>query len=367
MTTESQQQETQTNNDEISLKELILKLGEWYKYLLSKWKLIVLCGIIGGLAGFGYAYTKKPIYTATTTFVLEDQKGGGGGSLAGLASLAGVDVGSGGGGIFQGDNILELYKSRRMVEKTLLTEVESENGGKRELLIDRYIQFNKLRKAWEKKAELKNLNFAVEKSSLSPKQLRVRDSVMGAIVTNITKNYLTVAKPDKKLSLIKADVKAGDEYFAKVFNELIVKTVNDFYVQTKTKKASENVAILQHKTDSVRAVMNGAIFSAAAVADATPNLNPTRQIQRLAPVQRSQFNAETNKSILSSLVQNLEMAKVTLAKESPLIQVVDEPVYPLQKEKFGKLKGLVLGGILFGFLATLFLIAKKLFSGILSD
>jgi hypothetical protein len=36
------------DNDEISLKELIEKGKEWYSYLLSQWKIIVLAGIIGG-------------------------------------------------------------------------------------------------------------------------------------------------------------------------------------------------------------------------------------------------------------------------------------------------------------------------------
>ncbi|RZJ80534.1 MAG: lipopolysaccharide biosynthesis protein, partial [Flavobacterium sp.] len=107
MTTESQQN-INTQEEDISLKDLILKVGQWWRYLLSKWLIILVFGFIGGALGFTYAYFKKPIYTATTTFVLEDEKSGGGlGNLAGLASMAGVDLGGGGGGIFQGDNILE--------------------------------------------------------------------------------------------------------------------------------------------------------------------------------------------------------------------------------------------------------------------
>lgn len=351
-----------TANDEISLKELIIKLKVWWNYLLSKWILILFFGVLGASLGFVYGYLKKPIYIATTTFVLEDEKSAGGmGGLAGLASIAGVDLGSSGGGIFQGDNILELYKSRKMIEKTLFTVVN--DGNKKQLLIDRFISFNKLRDKWKKK-ELQELNFSIIADSINSGEQRLRDSVIRDIVDDINKNYLLVSKKDKKLNIITAEVKATDEFFAKNFNEQIVKNVNDFYVQTKTKKSAENVAILQHKTDSVRAVMNGAIYNAAAIADATPNLNPTRQVQRVAPIQRSQFTAETNKAILGSLVQNLEMTKVTLLKEAPLIQVVDEPVYPLQNEKFGKLKGLVIGGLVAGFLVALILLIKKMFSSL---
>lgn len=355
--------------DEISLKELLLKIGEWYRYLLSKWLVILSFAIIGGLLGLLYAYVKKPVYTASTTFVLEDSGSGGGGlgQYAGLASMVGIDVGGGGGGIFQGDNILELYKSRVMIEKTLLSDIDY--NGKKQLLVDRYIDFNKLRDKWKDKPELKDIQFKAEEIKSfglsKPKFTRLQDSILGKIITDISDNYLEVTKPDKKLSIIKADVKAIDEVFAKEFNDQIVKNVNDFYLQTKNKKSLENVAIMQRKTDSVRAVMNGAIYSAAAVADATPNLNPTRQVQRIAPVQRSQFSAETNKEILGELVKNLEMSKIALHKETPLIQIVDQPVFPLEVKKQEKIKSIILGGILVGLLSCFVLIIRRLLKMIL--
>jgi uncharacterized protein involved in exopolysaccharide biosynthesis len=107
--------------------------------------------------------------------------------------------------------------------------------------------------------------------------------------------------------------------------------------------------------------MNGAIYNAVAVADATPNANPTRQVQRVAPIQRAQFSAETNKAILAEMMKNLEVSKLALLKETPLIQVIDGPVYPLEKEKFGKLKGLILGGFVLGFVTVLILVLRKVF------
>lgn len=367
MTKESQQENINNQSDEISLKELILKIRDWWRYILSKWVIILAFGLLGGALGFWYATFKKPVYTATTTFVLEDEKGGGGlGNLAGLASMAGVEIGNG-GGIFQGDNIFELYKSRKMIVQTLLSKVEI--NGKRKLLIDRYIDFNELREKWSKMPSLIDLKFdvdSIEDGAFALNPNRLRDSVLTSIVNDIKKNYLLVAKTDKKLSIIEVAVKAKDEVFAKLFNEAIVKNVNDFYLLTKTKKSQQNIQIIQQKADSVRAVMNGAIYSAVAVVDATPNLNPTRQAQRIAPAQRAQFSAETNKAILSSLVQNLEMSKLALMKETPLLEVIDQPVYPLNKENFGKIKGIFIGGILFGFLATFFLLIKKLYKNIIN-
>jgi len=346
--------------DEISLKELVSKFDKVVGYLLSKW-LIIVCFIgLGSLVGFSYAKFKRPVYTAITSFVLDSgDQGGGMGQYAGLASMVGIDLGSGGGGgIFSGDNILELYKSRTMIEKTLLTEIEYDD--KKQLLVDRYIDFNKLREIWAKKPGLSEIRFKTHEPFT-----RLQDSVLGVIANEITKGYLKVAKPDKTLSIIRVEVKSYDEVFAKAFNDEIVKNVNDFYVQTKTKKSLNNVMILQQKTDSVTRVMNGAIYSGAIATDVTPNLNPTRQVQRVVPVQRSQFTAETNKAILVELVKNLELSKISLRKETPLIQVIDKPIFPLSKESLGKLKGLVIGGVLGGFIVCLVLIIRRLFKGVL--
>lgn len=362
MTTESQQYKN-TESDEVSLKELLIKIRDWWRYLSSRWLIVLVFSLLGGVLGFFYASTKKTVYTATTTFVLEDEKGGGGlGNLAGLASMAGVDLSGSGGGIFQGDNILGLYKSRAMLERTLLTPVNI--NGKKQLLVNRFIDFNKLREKWTDKPELLGLLFTIDSGIQNRVQIlkpnRLKDSILGVIVTNLNKNYLTVAKPDKKLSIIQVDVKSNDELFAKTFNDELVKNVNEFYISTKTKKSLQNIKILQHKTDSVRATMNGAIYTAVAVVDATPNLNPTRQVQRVAPAQKAQFSAETNKAILAEMVKNLEMTKMSLLKETPLIQVIDIPVYPLEKKRTSFILSTAIGMFVFFIIISLFIVVKSI-------
>lgn len=355
--------------NETSLKEVLIKFHEWYRYLLSKKVTIMAYTLVAALLGLAYSFIKKPVYTATTTFVLEESdKAGGLGQYAGIASMVGIDIGSlagGGGGIFQGDNILELYKSRTMIEKTLLTTVNYK--GKKEMLIDRFIDFNELRERWDKKPALKGISFEGLDSAGGTvvKHSRLQDSIIGTMVTDINKHYLLVIKPDQKLSIIKAEVKATDEFFAKTFNEQIVKHVNDFYVQTKTKKSMLNVGIMQSKTDSVRKVMNGAIYIAASVTDATPNLNITHSSDRTVPVQRSQFTAEANKAILTELVKNLELSKISLLKETPLIQVVDAPIFPLERDRFGKAKGVLVGGFLGFFLCVIVLISRRMIKEVL--
>src|SRR5699024_9938794 len=98
------------NESKDELRALISDMQSCITYLLSKCKIIVPIGILGAIIVFIYAHFQTTNYKETVDFVVEDSKSGGG-SLGGLAALAGVNLGSGGGGAFQGDNILELYKS----------------------------------------------------------------------------------------------------------------------------------------------------------------------------------------------------------------------------------------------------------------
>lgn len=349
-----------SGNNNIASQLSVIK--EWFHYLLSKWYWIVLFGILGAAIGFWYAKIQKPVYTATTSFVLETaEKGGSGlGQYAGIAAMMGLDVG-GSGGLFQGENILELYKSRSMIAKTLLTEANF--NGNKQLLIDRYLDITGLRASW-KNTGLKNIQFLPSNIYEDEKQQLLHDSIISLVAKDIGLNYLNVIKPDKKLNIIFVYVSSTDPLFAKFFNEQIVQNVNNFYLQTKTKKTSDNIAILQQKADSVRSLMTGAIYQTAQTIDATPNLNPTRQVQRIAPVQKAQASVEINKAILSQLVQNLELSKISLQKETPLIQIVDSPVLPLEYKKLRKLNTMLIGGAIGGFLVLLILIVRKLIKSI---
>ncbi len=343
--------------DEISLKELIQKIKDWIGYLKTQWKIIFAIAILGAIIGFVYAQFQKPTYQATSTFVLEEDKGSGGlGGAMGLASSFGLDLGSGGGGLFTSTNIIELMKSRLVVEKTLLNSVQI--GGKEMSLADYYIQINQLREAWNKKPSLANLSFPANADRT--KFSLIQDSVLQVISVGLTNNNLTVAQKDKKVSIISLTVKTENELFSKLFCEQLLKETSDFYIETKSKKSRLNLEILQHQADSIRAELNSAITGVAAASDNVYNLNPAFNVKR-TPSTRRQVDVQANTAILTQLVAQLELSKVSLRKETPLVQLIDRPILPLEKEKVGRIKSSVLGGFLAGFLTVLFLVFRELY------
>jgi hypothetical protein len=265
--------------------------------------------------------------------------------------MAGIDMGgsSGGGGIFQSDNILELYKSRLMIEKALLSEAVF--NGKKQLLIDRYIEFNKLRPRWKEKDHINDISFAGNSDNFN----RTQDSIISKLVGLFNKQVLSVSKLDKKLSIIRVDVLSKDELFARNFNIVLVQTVNDFYTQTKTKKSYQNVQALQHQADSVKHILNSSISGVASAIDAAPNANPLLVSLRV-PSQKKQIDVQASTAIYGEMVKNLEISKLSLRQETPLIQIIDKPILPLEVHIVGKIFSAVTG-----FFAGIFLCVLTLF------
>lgn len=359
----TEQEQSSSDSDDISLKEAIFKVKAWLQYFLSKWLIIVAVGMIGGAIGFTYAYFKKPVYTAELSFALQDEKSSSGLSGAlGLASQFGIDLGNGAGGEFAGDNILALMKSRSMVEKALLTPISI--NGNRETLAEYYISFNKLRETWKgNKDYFKLINIHFLPNSDRSKFTLKQDSILGAFHKTIVNSSLVVDKIDKKLSIISIRVVSSNEVFAKYFTEFLATAVSDFYVQTKTEKSIKNVAILQRQTDSVRHALNAAISGVAVSVDVNPNANPSRQTLRV-PSQRKQVDVQANTIILGELVKNLEFAKMSLLQETPLIQVIDKPILPLEKTKLSKLISMIVCGMVGAIVSILVLWFKKLLADI---
>lgn len=340
---------------EITLKELVLKIKEWFSFILSKWMIISLFSAIGSLLGLFYSLNNKAIYVAELTFTVENDKPMILGSS--LASALGFDLaGSNNEGIFSSTNMIELFKSRRMIEKTLLKTVPSNN--KIISLADMYHLNNKSN---EKIIKTQNILFPINKSR--QEFTRLQDSILGVIYNDIKINFLKIDQLDKKTTIIKVEMRYENELFAKYFLDALTQVVSDDYYEMKTKKSKINMMVLQRQIDSVRAELNNILNGIEIVKENTLNLNKDLNIRRLN-LKKQQVYIEINTKVLTELTKQLEISKVAVRKDTPLIQVIDSPILPLPKVLFGKIKGITIGGFLAGLLMILGLIVKRIFKKI---
>lgn len=346
------QKDPQRQEDEISVKELVGKFREVINYLIRRWVVLLLFGILGAGLGVLYAWLQPAKYVSRLSFVVEDQKSSMGG-LAAIAGQFGFDIGAGGGGgIFSADNILLFLTSESLCRETLLTNYDS--AGK-QILADKYAEVNELKEKWLKDKKIGQVNFSQYKNGNFP---RLEDSLLQVITKRILKKELNVNKPDKKASFIVVTTSMADELLSKFFCERVVKIATDRYIESKTKLMALNVARLQQRADSLGALLNSTTYSAAAAQQNLIDINPAL---RMAPV-----NAEItsrNKTMIATIfgevVKNLEITKVALNQVTPSIQMVDQSSLPLKKEKTSKLLSLMLGGFLAGFFCLSFLLIRR--------
>ncbi|MEP6682005.1 MAG: hypothetical protein ABJA35_02050 [Parafilimonas sp.] len=342
-----------SNNDEISLQKIVQQTGEYIRYLFSKWLIIVIAGIFGGVLGLVYAYNAKPTYTAALNFVLSSGSSSSGGGLMGFASQFGLNLNSSDDDAFSGDNIITLMKSRKMVQEALFLPMPQSNKS----LLNSYITDNEINKGWSESDKLKNVYpFPDDATKMS----LVQDSIFRIIYNSIQNDMLNVLKPDKDQNIYVVTTTSTSQLFSYYLTKYLVNVTSSFYISTKTSSAKDNLVMLKHEADSLRGVLSGAIVSAGSQTDLTFNLNPAYQVQR-SGVQENQARASALGQAYGQVLQSLEIAKITLQKEMPLYQIIDEPTLPLYEDKPGKLLSLIVGGFLGGVLICAFLIFKKVF------
>jgi hypothetical protein len=349
------------NAREISLKALILDLRFWVRYLIGKWKIILLFCFLGAGICLLFSLFRKPKYEASLLFVLEESHQGGLGSYAGIASQFGIDLGSQtNSGIFNQDNIIPFLKSRLMIERTMLSGINW--GGREVSMADMYMDIYDLQKGWSKIPELASISFPANASM--EKLTRIQDSVMNLFYAAISKNLLSVEKPDKKLNFIEAKVLSANEVFSKAFVERLVDEATRFYVTTKTMGSQKQVDRLQSQADSILHELNNTTYNAAVNQDL--NQNPATHVATLKTelVNRDKMILQT---MYAEVIKNLEMAKMTLAQDTPIIQVVDVPRFPLRVVRLTKRMAILIGGFLGVFLTVSVLVGSKALSNIMKQ
>ncbi len=337
---------------EISLVEIVEILKTYWTYLLSKWLIICVFGFGGAAIGLVASFVIKPKYTAHLSFALVEKSSGGG--LADLASSLGLAGLSGGSnGAFAGDNLLEIIKSRYAIEQTLLTPVVY--NGKKQNLVEIYIGFNKLRENWindKNNKELQKLTYPI--GQIRENFSRTQDSVLFSIYNNIiNSNSLSVLRKDKKISIVNIDFVSKNELFSKFFIENLMNQTYLFYKKTKTSQSRSNVNMMQHTADSIKALYEGALYKGAGYSQV--NINQALQFAAVPRI-KQENNAQLYGTVYAEVLKNLETLKLDMARETPLVQMIDTPRLPLKKEIFGKVKGIAKGGILGGILIVGYLL-----------
>ena len=345
---------SEENIKTLKLLDLVNLISTFLKRLLMNAKLLLVIVSTTTLIALLAYLAQKPNYEAKASFILTDSNPSGGG-LSSIGAQFGIDIAglTGKSGLFAGDNILDILKSRTIVEKVLLSKVDSSLGSNSPTLIDLYLDFSQLKNKWKNiSPELATIQFnSIGKNG----NIRLQDSILYLVYKQIVKKNLNAERLNKKGSIILINTQSTNEQFSKLLTERTLKASRDMYIDIKTSNAQANVTRLEREADSLKKILNAKSYQTASlmVADANPAYK-----QGLVPMELTQRDKTIAMSIYGELVKQLELSKWALAQQTPVIQLLDMPKYPLEDNKY-KFIVYLLMGILTGLVLSIGVVVIK--------
>ncbi len=343
-------------DDEITLKELIEKLLEFWRELWAKkWWIILIA--LPFIAYFGYkAKTALVTFQANLTYSMNDGSGGGGG-LSGILGSFGL----GKGGKVNLDKIVELSKSRNIIQKVLFTPIPLDTmDGKTDYIANHLITLYKLDEAWTNKNK-SWMGFRFKSDSIkafSNDELAALKMLHGKVVGGknakipIFSNGFNEDTGILSMSATTVDEELSITFCNKVYDEL-----KKYYILNGTKGNEKSFKFVAAKTDSITNLLKSKQYQLAKFNDTHRNLTDQTML-----VQRKILETEIGKLTLmyGEVTKNYEIADFSLEAGTPDITIIDEPLPPLDAQGESFLIALIKGGLLGGLLAAGFFIARKI-------
>ena len=332
-------------DDEITLKDIILKIQEWFSIVWPhRARIIALSLTIGLMAALYTKFIAKPSYSASYQLFFEEEGGGMSGAMR-LASSFGFSLGGGGGS--SSITVQEYLTSRDNIAQAMLAELDSGR------LVDRYYA-----KALEKDEE-----FAEEYSSKFGANQRYTDSVLTEITIALNEEHLG-ASMDEETGVVSFSVNFEDEGFVYDLSNQLIANTEEAFIDWKKEKSQDAVDAFQGKVDSLELAIDATLRRLGEYEDQNNSLvSSVDKMKRM----RLTIDMEALKVAYGEYIKGLEMSKAELMNLEPPFKYFDAPTYPLNKEKGSAAKAGVFGSVITGFLLVLFFIGRVEAKNIMAD
>ena len=119
------------------------------------------------------------------------------------------------------------------------------------------------------------------------------------------------------------------------------------YISHQTAQAENTLDFLQNRADSVFNELEFAEEKFAKTRDINERI--VKASGRLKELQLMR-KVEVLNTMYLEIIKNLELSKLTLLNQTPIINIIDKPILPLKQDKRSKSKFAILFGFIGGFL-----------------
>jgi len=353
-----------SQSDEITLREILLGVQNYWQELWRKKVWIILAGLLAG-AFFAWRAIKVPVtYTAELTFMVNEDESGG---LGGVSAILGT-FGLGGGRRGQNlEKVMELTRSRRILQEALL-DVAVVNG-KNDYLANHIIDLYQLREKWAEKGSDELAQFSFRRDSamqFDTTENKVLKTVYGRVKgnpQNDVEGLLTISYGEDT-GILSMKIESEDEDLSIALVNVIYEKLSNFYIEKTIEKHQATFDNVASKTDSIYSELASIEYQYAQLDDRS-----TSVFLRKENLQRDRLSKRMQMLTLmyGEAVKNRETAAFLLDNATPYFQVVDRPIPPLQPVKPSWLLQLILGGTFGGMIAGIIVVIRKMMNDAMTE
>ena len=326
------------SDDEITLKDIILKIQEWWTMLWRQRLLIICFSLITGLlAAFYTKFIAMPTYSASYELIFQEKSGGMSGAMR-LASTFGFSLGGNGGGSTSSITVRKYLDSRDNISNALVTELD--NG----LLVNRYYS-NALKKDKE---------FAEDFVTKFGNNQRYTDSVISRITLDLNTSHINTSL-DKKTGHVNFVLTGKNESFVFDLSKILILNTEETFVNYYKAQSQAAVNSFQSKVDSLELVMDATLRRLGEYQDQNNSL--VSSVDKMKSM-RLTIDLEVLKLSYGEYIKGLEMSKAELINLQPPFKYFDAPTYPLKKDKNSAVKSGLTVSVITGILLVLIFIGR---------
>lgn len=341
-------------SDVLSLKEILLTAKAYFFELLKKSYWYVIFGAIFFFVARYYANKQAITYKAESSFMTNNDKSSG---MSGILQLAGsFGLGGGKGGELSGEKIVSLLSSRLMIYKALSKTVEIE--GEKDLLFNHYLRIFGFETCFDLNADsLVHFRFKNGNSDkFSDKEQKAAKCIFNEIYTE----HLNANAAQS--GIISVSYTSTSEQFSKEFVEALVKNLESYYSKKSVEQQQKTFNIIKNRVDSLANSLYRKEEQLAAWID--ENRIPLRvgslTAKKMMEQERLKGNAEILSVMYAEAIKSREIAYMNLLSSTPVIQLIDLPIYPLKGREVNRLNYYIYAIFATIFLVTLLLIFNKI-------
>lgn len=357
-------QSTEKVNDNKVSTDIIIKIIKSYIWELFKYSWLIF--ILAILLGYYMYQSKKKIpaqYAAFLSFTINEGSGadqsfmqqvlGGNLGFGMLDSDLGIGKGSGSGMAM----LQELIKTRKTLELVLFEKVNipDKNGiDKEDYFIHHYVELCGYRDKWKKEEnELANIFF---KDNNTDYFNRAQNSLLGFVHGNIVRFDLT--ENVSKAGILTLKFKTSNEQLSYNFLRKFYENLNTYYTTKSIEKQQRIYKAAMNRRDSLEKAMDRAEKDYINYLN-THNLAAMGQHAEQIRIQYMGRKLSGEMEAYFMAIRNVETAKIALEQQTPLLQAIDKPMYPLGREIPNAFLALIMGLALGGFLGVFMVLGRK--------